>query len=127
MTFRQAGRILNAGLSRCLFRCAKSCFFSKTEPGLEAMNKPPRKPAHNVLRLPTKPCGISHPARDFPGDAAAPGALASAGSPGDPRMQEAMRLIEAFLAIEDESARAALIALAESLVTHDWVRGAQRR
>ncbi len=90
------------------------------------MNKPPRKPAHNVLRLPTKPCGISHPPRNFPGDAAVPGALASA-SPGDPRMQEAIRLIEAFLAIEDVPARTGLIALAESLVTHDWVRRAKRR
>ena len=65
------------------------------------MNKPPRKPAHNILRLPTKPCGISSGA-GFSRHAAAPGALASAGSPGDPRMQEAMRLIEAFLAIEDK-------------------------
>ena len=52
---------------------------------------------------------------------------ATAGSPGDPRMQEAMRLMEAFLAIEDGPARAALIALAESLVTQNWVRRAQRR
>jgi hypothetical protein len=42
-------------------------------------------------------------------------------------MQEALRLIEAFLAIEDASARAALIALSESLVTHDWVRRVQQR
>jgi hypothetical protein len=60
-------------------------------------------------------------------DAAAPGVLATAGSPGDPRMQEAMRLMEAFLAIADGPARAALIALAESQVTQDWVRRAQRR
>ncbi len=51
-----------------------------------------------------------------------PGALAAAGSLNDPRMREAMQLIEAFLAIEDASARAALVALSESLVTHDWVR-----
>jgi hypothetical protein len=38
-----------------------------------------------------------------------------------------MRLIEAFLAVEDAAARAALIALADSLVTHDWVRRAQQR
>jgi hypothetical protein len=38
-----------------------------------------------------------------------------------------MRLIEAFLAIEDAAARAALIALAERLVTHDWARRAQQR
>jgi hypothetical protein len=42
-------------------------------------------------------------------------------------MREAMRLIEAFLAVEDAAARAALIALADSLVTHDWVRRAQQR
>ena len=38
-----------------------------------------------------------------------------------------MQLIEVFLAIEDASARAALIALAESLVTHDWLRRQQKR
>jgi hypothetical protein len=75
----------------------------------------------------TKPLENRNPARDFPGNAAAPGALAAAGSPDDPRMREAMRLIEAFLAIEDAAARAALIALAERLVTHDWVRRAQQR
>jgi hypothetical protein len=55
------------------------------------------------------------------------GVLAIAGSPGDPRMQEAMRLMEAFLAMEVGPARAALIALAERLITQDWVRRAQRR
>lgn len=91
------------------------------------MNKPPRKPGHNVLQMTTKPLENRNPARDFPGNAAAPGALAAAGSPDDPRMREAMRLIEAFLAVEDAAARAALIALADSLVTHDWVRRAQQR
>ena len=43
-------------------------------------------------------------ARDFPAPHAA--ALAIAGSAADPRTQEAMRLIEAFLAIEDAQARA---------------------
>jgi hypothetical protein len=90
------------------------------------MNKTPRKPGHNVLQLPTRPLG-RRPALDFPADAAVPGALAVAGSPDDPRMQEALRLIEAFLAIEDASARAALIALSESLVSHDWVRRVQQR
>jgi len=91
------------------------------------MNKPPRKPDHNVLQMPTKPREDRKPARDFPGNAAAPAALVAAGSPGDPRIREAMRLIEAFLAVEDAAARAALIALADSLVTHDWVRRAQQR
>ena len=53
------------------------------------MNKPPRIPGHNVLQLPTKRLG-RRPAPDFPADAAAPGALAVAGSPDDPRMQEAL-------------------------------------
>jgi len=62
------------------------------------------------------------------GDVAAGAApLAAAGSPDDPIMREALRLIEAFLAIEDQTARAALITLAESLVSYDWVRKVQRR
>ena len=85
------------------------------------MNKPPRKPGHNVLQMPTKPREDRNPTDDFPGH------VAAAGSPDDPRMREAMRLIEAFLAVEDAAARAALIALADSLVTHDWVRRAQQR
>jgi len=91
------------------------------------MNKPPRKPGHNVVQMPSKPFESRNPAPDLVGNAEAPGALAAAGSPDDPRMQEAMRLIEAFLAIEDAAARAALIALAERLVSHDWVRRAQQR
>jgi hypothetical protein len=35
--------------------------------------------------------------------------------------------MESFLAIEGDADRAALITLAESLVSHDWVRKAQRR
>jgi len=53
--------------------------------------------------------------------------LSHAGGPEDPVMHEALRLIEAFLAIEDASSRAALITLAEGLVSYDWVRNAQRR
>src|SRR5450830_1246528 len=120
MTFRPVRRILNAGLSRWLFRCANNCFFylTKLSPTKrQPMNKPPRKPGHNVLQMPTKPREDRKPARDFPGNAA--GACR--------RRREAMRLIEAFLAIEDAAARAALIALADSLVTHDWVRRAQQR
>jgi hypothetical protein len=60
---------------------------------------------------------------------AASGAVphSAAGSPDDPIMREALRLIEAFLAIEDANARNALITLAESLVSYDWLRKAQRR
>jgi hypothetical protein len=47
--------------------------------------------------------------------------LIAAGSPDDPRMKEAMRLMQAFLAIEDAAGRAALITLAERLVSYDWV------
>ncbi|HTT49751.1 MAG TPA: hypothetical protein VMG39_17305 [Pseudolabrys sp.] len=60
-------------------------------------------------------------------DMAAGAAPFIAGGQDDPRTREAIRLIESFLAIEDASARAALIALAESLVTHDWLRRAQQR
>ena len=88
------------------------------------MSKHPRKPGHNVVQMPLE---SRNPARDIPGKAAAPGALAAAGSPDDPRTQEAMRLVEAFLAIEDATARAALISLAERLVSYDWFRNAQQR
>jgi hypothetical protein len=67
------------------------------------------------------------PTHDFTGKAATAGALTAAGSPDDPRMQEALRLMEAFLAIEDEQGRAALITLAERLVSYDWVRKVQQR
>ena len=77
--------------------------------------------------MPAKPHDERKPARDFPGNVTAPGPLAAAGSPDDPRMQEAMRLMQAFLAIEDAAARDALIALAERLVTHEWVRRAEQR
>ena len=49
-----------------------------------------------------------------------------AGSPDDPRMQEAMRLMQAFLAIEDAAGRTALITLAERLVGFDWVGKARQ-
>jgi phage I-like protein len=51
---------------------------------------------------------------------------AMAGSADDARMREAMRLIVVFLAIEDSEASTALIALAERLVTHDWLKKVQR-
>ncbi len=56
---------------------------------------------------------------------AAPGGL-TAGGPNDPRMKEAMRLMQAFLAIEDAPGRAALITLAERMVSYDWARKAQQ-
>ncbi len=42
-------------------------------------------------------------------------------------MREAVRLMEAFLAIEDEQGRAALVTLAERLVSYDWARKVQQR
>ena len=90
------------------------------------MNKHPRKPGNNVLHMPTKPRRGRNPAREFRRQSGgARGALPPPAGRDDPRTQEAMRLIEVFLAIEDASARAALIALAESLVTHDWLRRQQ--
>lgn len=49
------------------------------------------------------------------------------GGKDDPRMQEAVRLMEAFLAIEDPKSRDALVTLAEQLVSHDWARRGLRR
>jgi hypothetical protein len=82
------------------------------------MDKHPRKTAGNVVCLPLKMRKWQAPSRDL---------AAAVGSPRDPRVQEAMRLIGSFLAIEDAAARAALIALADSLVTCDWARNHRRR
>lgn len=73
----------------------------------------------------TTPSGNGSP-HDLHGSAAAV-PLSAAGGPEDPIMHEALRLIEAFLAIEDPTARSALITLAEGLVSYDWVRKVQRR
>ena len=91
------------------------------------MSNHPRKSGNNVVPLPTKSRRGRNAAREFADDPAAPAAAACAGGRDDPRTKEAMKLIELFLAIEDASARAALIALAESLVTHDWLRRQQKR
>ena len=82
------------------------------------MKKSPPKPGqsgHNVV-----------PMHDEP-SATGPEIFVAAGSPDDPRMQEAMQLMESFMAIEDAESRAALIMLAERLVSYDWVRKAQQR
>ena len=78
------------------------------------MHKRIDEPDFNVVPLPAK-----HPENRA--------ARAMAGGSNDPRMQEAMRLVEAFLAIEDATARSSLIALAERLVSFDWVRKVQPR
>ena len=123
---------LNAELSHALrFVARRDC---RSERSLlirvnGAMPRYPRKPDLSVVPMPlktTEKCALQ---RDVPAAtaAAAPGALASAGSPDDPRTQEAMRLVEAFLAIEDATARSSLIALAERLVSYDWLRQVQPR
>ena len=91
------------------------------------MIKPPSKSGHNIVRMPAKPPESGKPAADAPRPAEAAAEIATAGSLDDPRMKEALRLMEAFLAIEDAEGRAALVALAERLVSYDWVRKAQRR
>jgi hypothetical protein len=58
---------------------------------------------------------------------AAASRVGAAGGPDDPVIREALRLIEAFLAIEDAAARSALITLAEGLVSYDWLRKKQHR
>lgn len=50
-----------------------------------------------------------------------------AGSKNDPRMKEALTLMQSFLAIDDPVARTALVRLAEQLVSHDWARRAMDR
>ncbi len=89
------------------------------------MNTSQRDPGNNVLQMPAK-LGMNRKATTQFSAAADKGGLAAAGSPDDPRMQEALRLAKAFLAIEDPEARGALVALAESLVSQDWPLGAQR-
>jgi hypothetical protein len=88
---------------------------------MKSMNKPPRKHGHNVVELAIKKKAVSDQpvysfakaaAKDRPDDA----------QNDDARVQEAMRLAQAFLAIEDAAARSALIALAERLVSYDWIR-----
>ncbi len=103
-------------------------------PAKPAKNGMPAKPAENrgsakpaESRMAAKPAKSRDSARDFTFGPPAPAQLATAGTADDPRMKEAMRLMEAFLAIEDVSGRAALITLAESLVSFDWARKARHR
>jgi hypothetical protein len=87
----------------------------------------PYGPGRNVVPITAKLAESRLPAGDSLSAAAIPAALAPAGGPDDPRMQEAMLLMEAFLAIEDAASRDALVALAERLVSHDWARKVQQR
>ncbi len=94
------------------------------------MSKYTRKPGLNVVPMLPKADASGRPADDHAGNRAAgkvgPGGLSAAGGPDDPRMKEAMRLMQAFLAIEDTAGRAALITLAERLVSHDWAHKVQQ-
>lgn len=81
----------------------------------------------NITPMPTKHHDGLTPARELTGTAAACGGSAAAGGSEDPRMKEALRLIEAFLAIEDPTARAALVTLADRMVSYDWLRQVQKR
>ena len=79
------------------------------------MTQSPRKPDHNVVQMPATSRAGRQPVTNF---AAAPADdVFAVGSADDPRVQEALRLVRAFLAIEDAPARDALIALAERLVS----------
>jgi hypothetical protein len=92
------------------------------------MSKTPRKRGNNVVSMRPRTPDDSSPSCDVRDNTAAGAtALAAPGSAHDPVMAEALRLIEAFLAIEDATARAALIALAERLVSYDWLRNVQQR
>ncbi len=85
---------------------------------MKSSSKPPRKPGHNVVELPIKKKSTAE------GSVAgvAKAGEGSAAPPNDARVKEAMRLAQAFLAIEDAAARSALVTLAEQLVSFDWVR-----
>lgn len=91
---------------------------------MKSTNKPPQKRGNNVVELALKKKAVTNkPVYSF----AKTGAAAAKDTPDDAhdddaRVQEAMRLAQAFLAIEDAAARSALIALAERLVTYDWIR-----
>jgi hypothetical protein len=94
------------------------------------MTKNTSKPGLNVVpMLPQAAAGRDKVHAAAPKSAAgngSAGGLIAAGSPDDPRMKEAMRLMQAFLAIEDAAGRAALITLAERLVSYDWASKAQQ-
>jgi hypothetical protein len=82
------------------------------------MRKQPRKPGLNVVPMPAKKHETSREnrtaARNFAANAVIPGVLAAAGSSDEPRVKDGLRLVEAFLAIEDAQGRAALVTLARA-------------
>lgn len=84
---------------------------------MKTTGKPPRKHGHNVVVLPIK----KKPIAEGQVAAIAETAAGTKLPPDDARVAEAMRLAQAFLAIEDAGARSALVTLAERLVSFDWV------
>jgi hypothetical protein len=89
------------------------------------MTKHTQSPDNNVVRISARPTQ-GRKSSEFP-IMAPHDVLATAGSAADPRMQEALRLAKAFLAIEDAEARAAILTLAERLVSHGWLMTAHKR
>ncbi len=89
------------------------------------MKKIPPTSDTNVVRLPRK-AGASRKRKLPAVTEVAAQALAAAGSSEDPRMQEALRMAKAFLAIEDAAARNSLVALAERLATDSWAAATKK-
>jgi hypothetical protein len=93
---------------------------------MKSTGKTPRKQGHNVVELPIKKKSTAEGSVAVSAEGSVAGiAEAGAGNavpPNDARVKEAMRLAQAFLAIEDAAARNALVTLAEQLVSFDWVR-----
>lgn len=83
-----------------------------------AMNNPP---SDNVVPLDSKGKDKVS-SRDLPRQPES-----RAGGQDDPRLQEALKLVQAFLAIEDPVARGALVTLAEQMVSYEWARRAHGR
>jgi len=83
------------------------------------------KPGLNVVPMLPKAAASGDKVHATAATSAA-GNVGAAGSPDDPRMKEAMRLMQAFLAIEDSAGRTALITLAERLVSYDWASKVQQ-
>lgn len=79
----------------------------------------PRKHGHNVVELAIKKRVAAEKVLPPPDHKTG---VARAKMSPDVRVKEAMRLAQAFLAIEDPVARGALIELAERLVSYDWIR-----
>jgi hypothetical protein len=97
---------------------------------VKAIMKNTREPGLNVVPMLAKAAASGDKVHATAATSAAgnvgAGGLIAAGSPDDPRMKEAMRLMQAFLAIEDSAGRAALITLAERLVSYDWASKVQQ-